>query len=216
MQLTLAQLMMCTGCTLLRAQNWLTSINAALAAYEINTPHRVCAFLAQVAQESGRLVYVREMWGPNQVVAQRTYERDRTQPWGPQLVRGDRNFKAFTLGNSEVGDGFRFRGRGLIQTTGRSNYRQTRDRLRQRISTPVVPNFEAFPEMLEAPRWAAMSAADFWDSRDLNALADMLGRDTTTDRKVFEMITRKINGGLTHLDERLSFWAQGKRAFDLA
>ena len=83
------------------------------------------------------------------------------------------------LGNTIKGDGFRYRGRGLLQTTGRANYRS--------LSRRLGVDFEAKPELLAEYKWAALSAADYWDSRKLNALAD-LGD--------FERITRKINGGL--------------------
>lgn len=101
------------------------------------------------------------------------------------------------LGNSPEadGDGQRYRGRGLIQITGRSNYLQCSralfgdERLLQQ------------PELLELPQWAAESAAWFWERNGLNELADV---------DEFNSITRRINGGLNGLQERLLLWKQAK------
>lgn len=180
-----AQLSTCCGCALPRASNWLGVLTDAMQAYEIVTPARQAAFLAQVAHESGRLQYVRELWGPT--AAQKGYEG-----------RAD-------LGNVKPGDGFRYRGRGLIQTTGRANHARVTQRLRARF--PDCPDFEATPEALEAPKWAAMSAADFWDDKGLNEMADV---------GEFMRITRRINGGLNGYAERLSLWEGAKRALRVA
>ncbi|KPA87689.1 putative chitinase, partial [Pseudomonas asplenii] len=104
---------------------------------------------------------------------------------------------AARLGNTPAadGDGQRYRGRGLIQITGRSNYRQCSvalfgdERLLQQ------------PELLEQPQWAAESAAWFWQQQGLNELAD-------ADQ--FNSITRRINGGLNGLEDRLQIWARAR------
>lgn len=173
-----------TGCTDALAAKWLTPLAYASARYNINTKPRLAAFLAQIGHETARLVYVREIWGPTP--AQRRYEG-----------RAD-------LGNVEPGDGKRFMGRGLIQITGRANYRALTKVLRAVMRE--VPNFEADPLPLEEPRWAALSAAWYWDSRDLNALAD----DGTEES--FVKITRRINGGLNGYADRKALWEAGKKA----
>ncbi|MGG6461416.1 glycoside hydrolase family 19 protein [Solilutibacter silvestris] len=147
--------------------------------YQITTAARAAAFLAQVFHESIRLQYARELWGPTP--AQQRYE-GRTD-----------------LGNKQPGDGFRFRGRGLIQITGRANYADMRDFLRQSI--PDVPDFEAHPELLELPQWAAYSAAAFWARHGLNAVAD------SGD---FNAVTRVINGGYNGMVDRQQLWAKAK------
>lgn len=171
MHLTHEQLRAGTGCTRERAEAWLPLIQQACEIFGINTPQRIAAFLAQIGHESGRLAYVREIWGPTP--AQARYEG-----------RAD-------LGNTQPGDGKRYMGRGLIQTTGRANYRATRDGLAQYL--PHVPDFEAVPALLERADMAAMSAAWFWHSRGLNALADVGD---------FLKITRRINGGTNGLADR--------------
>lgn len=175
--LTAQQLQAATGCTPERAALWLLHIVRACQLYDINTPRRLAAFLAQISHESGRLRYVREIWGPTP--AQARYEG-----------RAD-------LGNSQPGDGKRFLGRGLIQITGRFNYRALTPALR--LVSGTCPDFERQPEALEKPEWAALSAAWYWHSRNLSLLADA-GQ--------FELITRRINGGLNGQADRVAlYWA---------
>lgn len=171
------------GITAERADYWDDFLNEAMSLYGINTKARIAAFLAQVGHESGRLRYVQEIWGPTPT--QRRYEGRRD------------------LGNVYPGDGSRFRGHGLIQVTGRANHRRATQRLRARFPTLGVPDFEAEPTKLTLPRWAALSAADFWDSIGGNSLADA-GK--------FETLTRKINGGLNGYKDRLNLLASMRKA----
>lgn len=157
----------------------------AMDTFEINTPARQAAFLAQVGHESGGFKFIHEIWGPT--AAQGRYE-----------VRG-----AGDLGNVKPGDGYRFRGRGWIQLTGRENYRRAYQRLKPRFAD--CPDFEAEPDEVATPRWAAMTAADFWQSNGCNQLADE-GR--------FERITRTINGGLNGYADRLAKWETAKQVFE--
>jgi putative chitinase len=176
-----------TGCTPELAQRYAEPLSAACAFYGIDTPQRLAAFLAQIGHESGGLRWTTELWGPTP--AQQRYEGRRD------------------LGNTQPGDGERFKGRGLIQTTGRFNHARVRDRLRERF--PDVPDFEAEPERLAEPQWACLSAADYWDMRGLNALADA-GR--------FIAIGRAINRGNAESKypangeaDRLARWERVKR-----
>ena len=89
----------------------------------------------------------------------------------------------------------------MVQITGRANYVSCRNGLRDFVAD--VPDFEAFPEKLELPKWAAHSAAWFWSSRGLNALADKMA---------FTLITRRINGGLTGIKDRRELWEFSKAA----
>ena len=179
--MTPQQLQAASGCSEANAQLYAPALAEACAAYEINTPARLAAFVAQVGHESGSLRYATEIWGPTP--AQSRYEG-----------RAD-------LGNTQPGDGIRFRGRGLIQTTGRYNYRAVRDRLRARY--PEAPDFEKEPSRLAEPKWAAWSAADYWAWRGCNELAD---------KGAFEAITRRINGGLNGYADRLARWERAKGA----
>ncbi|MFL6609297.1 MAG: glycoside hydrolase family 19 protein [Pseudomonas sp.] len=104
---------------------------------------------------------------------------------------------AMRLGNSPQadGDGQKYRGRGLIQITGHDNY------LRCSLGLFGDERLLALPELLEQPQWAAESAAWFWEQNGLNELAD---------RDQFSNITRRINGGLNGLQDRLQLWARAR------
>lgn len=145
------------------------ALNTAMNSYGIVGTARVAAFIAQIGHESGQLRYVREIWGPT--AQQAGYEG-----------RAD-------LGNTLKGDGPRYRGRGLIQITGRANYAACG----QALGLDLIST----PELLELPQHAAMSAAWFWSTKGLNTLADQGG---------FAKITRRINGGLTGQADRQSLY----------
>ncbi len=147
-----------------RCEKWCQHLVAAMRKYEINTPQRAAHFLAQIAHESGRFAYVRELWGPTP--AQARYEG-----------RVD-------LGNTQQGDGFRFRGRGLIQITGRANYRECATAL----GVPLILH----PEALERPDIAATASAWWWADNGLNSLADAGNVDHVSDRINRGRITAKV------------------------
>jgi putative chitinase len=168
-------------------------LQEACGQYEIQTPCRLSAFLGQLAEESGQLRFVRELWGPTP--QQMRYERVFDAPW----ARDDpQNRVAFSLGNNEAGDGFKYLGRGLIQITGRYNYGETSAALLGDRQTLL-----ANPEQLEQPRLACLSAARFWKTRGCNELADAGD---------YERITRRINGGLTHYDRRVFYRGKAEEA----
>lgn len=144
-------------------------LNTAMSKYGIVNRLRISAFIAQVGHESGQLRYVREIWGPT--AQQAGYEG-----------RAD-------LGNTVRGDGSKYRGRGLIQITGRANYLACGEAL----GLDLINR----PELLELPQHAAMSAAWFWSTRGLNTLSDQGN---------FAKITRRINGGLTGQDYRQALY----------
>lgn len=169
----------CTGSGATRAAAWLSPITAAMDIYQINTPARQAAFLAQIGHESGGMNWTHELWGPTS--AQKAYE-----PPSP---------KATTLGNTQLGDGFRFRGRGLIQITGRANY----DAVGRALCLDCTNN----PDLLILPEWASESAAWWWQQHGLNELADAGN---------FEKITHVINGGLNGYDDRIRRWNIAKQA----
>lgn len=149
-------------------------LSKAMDEYEINKPRRIAAFLAQLAHESGSLKYVEE------IASGEAYEGRKD------------------LGNIEPGDGKRFKGRGLIQITGRANYAA--------LSKELNYDFIKHPEDLEKPGAASYSAAWFWWSRHLNTLADI---------DAFEKITRLINGGLNGIDDRKKHYARAKKVLDI-
>jgi len=147
--------------------------------YQINTPRRQAAFLAQIAHESGRFYYTEEI---------------------ASGAKYDTGQLAIRLGNTPQadGDGQRYKGRGLIQLTGRSNYEQ--------ISKATGIDFVSSPELLKEPQYAVLSACWFWDSRRLNTLADV---------NDFAGITKKINGGYNGLADRQSYYDKFCKAFKI-
>jgi putative chitinase len=171
--MTLDELCAATGAHSSDAAKLLPYLDAAFAEFEINTVVRQAAFLAQIGHESGGLHWLREIWGPTPT--QERYEG-----------RAD-------LGNTESGDGSRYRGRGYIQLTGRANY--------ARAGAALALDLVDQPQLLEAPQTAIRTAAWFWKEHGLNELAD---------NDEFEKITRKINGGLNGYTQRCALWESAK------
>lgn len=177
--MTPQELARATGARIDRAIENLPWLEIAMDTYDINTQPRRAAFLAQIGHESGGLHWITELWGPTP--AQIGYEGRKD------------------LGNVQIGDGYRYRGRGWIQLTGRDNYRAATSRLRERF--PECPDFEASPDLVATARWAAMTAGDYWHRRRLNTFAD------SGD---FETLTRRVNGALNGYDDRLARWEIAK------
>lgn len=156
----------------------LVSLNQYGEQFGLDKPHREAQYLAQVLHESGRFRYDKEVWGPTP--AQKRYD-----------TRAD-------LGNTPVvdGDGFLFRGRAGIQITGKANYAAFRDWCRKNISA-TAPDFAAEPDKVLANPWEGLAPIWYWAVHDLNRYAD---------KNDIEMITRRVNGGLNGLDDRLALY----------
>lgn len=154
-------------------------LNEHMPAFGINTPVRVAAFIAQVMHESAEFRYVREL-GSNAYLAK--YDIGRL---------------AKRLGNTPEadGDGQKFRGRGLIQITGRANY--------WAVTNAFGADFISQPELLEKPEFAVSTACWWWAKHHCNELADT---------GEFYQITRIINGGLNGLEDRLAYFSRARRA----
>lgn len=163
-----------------KAATWAGPLTAAAELADLSTDKRLEHFLAQTMHETGGLTWLEELWGPTP--AQERYEG-----------RED-------LGNSEPGDGKRFKGRGLLHLTGRYNYR----RYAADVGAPIVMEQ---PELLAQPPHAALSAAWFWDRRGINTFAD---------RDDLEAVTRAVNGGLTHLEHRRAWLERARLALATA
>lgn len=153
-----------------RADVFARPISIAMERFKIDTPKRQSAFIAQIAHESGQLRYVREL------ASGAAYEGRRD------------------LGNVQSGDGMKFKGRGLIQITGRANY--------VKCGFALELDLEANPELLEIPDNACLSSAWFWYNNDLNKYAD------SDD---FVGLTKRINGGINGLEDRQHFWKLAKQ-----
>jgi putative chitinase len=167
---TLVQLVAIMPLARARAAAFLAPLNAAMLEFGITTPARQASFLSQVGHESGQLRYVRE------------------------LASGQAYEGRVDLGNTQRGDGVRFRGRGLLQVTGRANYAA--------CGKALGLDLLAQPEMLEQTVNACRSAGWFWQTRGLNALADAGDQ---------ERVTRRINGGVNGLAERLALYRAARK-----
>ncbi len=194
---------------LARADEWLAALNTAMDRFEISTPRRAAAFLAQVAHESGEFKTLVENLNYSVKGLMATWPNrfptlESAQPYERQPERLANYVYAKRLGNGDVatGDGWRFRGRGLLQTTGRGNY--------QACGTAIALALIDQPELLETPPAAALAAAQFWQSRGLNHLADDENDDN--DDEDFIAITKAINGGTLGLKSRQQYWARAKAA----
>lgn len=152
-----------------RINTFLSPLNAAMDEFQISTSARQAAFLAQLAHESGQLLYTREL------ASGAAYEGRKD------------------LGNTQPGDGIRFKGRGLVQITGRANYKACGDAL----GYDLIAN----PQFLESAVLACRSAAWFWRSHGLNELAD------AGDQRA---LCKRINGGLNGLADRLAFFEKAQ------
>lgn len=204
MLLTPEKLAAAVGCTLRDARAWSEPLSNACRLYEITTPARLSAFLAQIGHESMGLARVVENLGYSAGGLLKTWPTRFDQRTADELARKPEAIANFVyggrLGNKEPGDGWRYRGRGLVMVTGRANYEAVTELLMEHL--PTVPDFVINPEQLELPEWAAMSAAAYWSDRDLNTLAD-LGQ--------FSTITRRINGGTIGAADRNARYAQARK-----
>ena len=178
------------------ADRYIDGFNTLLDRYGIDTPLRVAHFLAQILHESGLLRHVEENLNYS--------ARGLRQVFG-KYFRSDAEANAFARrpekianrvyanrignGNEGSGDGYRFRGRGLIQLTGRENYRKFGDWL----GIDVISN----PERV-ATDYAVHSAVFFWSTRKRNGLS----LNTYADRDSLIDLTRAINGGTNGLEDR--------------
>jgi putative chitinase len=175
----------------------LSQIPQVMEKFQINTPLRLCHFLAQCAHESGNFKAVNENLNYGPVALLKTFPKYFPEGFGiDEYARKPEKIANLVYGNrmgngpETSGDGYRYRGRGYIQLTGKTNY-QAFDKF---VDEDVTTN----PDLV-ATKYPLLSAAWFWNSRTLNSLADR----GSTDMDV-TAITRKVNGGTHGLDDRLA------------
>jgi putative chitinase len=199
--LTVDFLMAATGATQANAQRFLPHLQETCERYDITTPNRIAGFLSQIGHESGGLARLQEslnysvdallsLFGRHRIseADARLYGRAQGRPANQEMLANilyGGQFGRTNLGNTEPGDGWRFRGRGLKQLTGRSNYR--------RCGEAIGEDLIGDPDRLLQPALAARSAGWFWNSRGLNAVAD---------RGDVAAMTKLVNGGDIGLAQR--------------
>lgn len=180
---------------------WLKPLNDAFEKFQINTPRRQAAFLGQCMVESGKFTHLTENLNYSaqrimQVFPAKFKGVDPT-PYAMNPEKFANRVYAGIIGNGDEasGDGYKFRGRGVIQLTGRANYRD--------CGKGIGVDLEANPDYVSTPEGAIMSAAFYFKNRGLNELADTWNLDE---------VTRKVNSAKLGLAERKTYSEQALKA----
>lgn len=171
---------------------WFEPLQETFEKYQINTAKRQACFIGQCMHESGGFKFLRENLNYSAKALMATWpsrfpDADTAEKYARQPEMIANKVYSGRMGNTEDGDGAKYIGRGLIQLTGKDNYKAFGDA----IGEDLVAN----PQLVEEPRYAALSAGWFFNKRNLNALADVM--DITT-------MTIRINGGKIGIDDRIA------------
>lgn len=193
-------------------ERYAKALSLAMTRYNINNKNRICSFLAQLGHESGQLSAVVENLNYSAKALRSVFGKYfKTDAEAQQYARKPEEIANVVYanrlgnGNSASGDGWRYRGRGLIQLTGKANYEKATNEM---YALPMGVDFVNEPDLLATPDYATQSAAWFWETNGLNALADQLGG--ANDTEIFKAITKRINGGYNGLDDRLAIYERAK------
>ncbi len=179
------------------AISWYDALNTAAAAYNINTTKRAAAWLGQLMAESGKFQLLEESLNYSakrllEVFPTRfTSTQAKQYAQKPQAIANRVYSNRMGNGDEASGDGWKYRGRGLIQLTGKNNYAAA--------SQALNHDFINDPNALLEPDWAALSAAWFWNTHGCNELAD---------KSDYTGVTKTINGGTHGLDTRIVYTKQ--------
>jgi putative chitinase len=183
--------------------HWYEALCTILPDYEIDTPQRVAAFLAQCAHESGEFKFLKENLNYRAVTLRKVFPKyfpndDIANQYAgkPEMIANRVYGGRMGNGPEESGDGYRYCGRGLIQLTGKQNY----SKFAESIDTPV----EELPEFLATFEGAIQSACWFWETNNLNQYAD--SSDILT-------MTKRINGGTIGLEDRTKHYEHALHVF---
>jgi len=182
---------------------WYDALYQILPEYNINTPQRVAAFIAQCAHESGNFRFLQENLNYKAESLNKTFKKyfptlESAQPYAknPQKIANKVYSNRMGNGDEASGDGFRYLGRGLIQLTGKNNYTI----FAASIDTPL----EEIPEYLQTFEGAVQSACWFWEQNNLNRFAD--SGDIVT-------MSKRINGGTIGMEDRLMIFEKCLKLF---
>ena len=186
-------------------QAWTTALNEVLPTYKIDTPERIASFLAQCGHESAGFTVLQENLnysadGLNKIFKKYFPTLDSAQPYArkPEMIANRVYGGRMGNGDEASGEGYKFRGRGPIQLTGKDNYAACSDFLFQ--DDTLLQN----PDMLLDPEYALHSACWFWWKNDLNNYAD--SADLVT-------MTKRINGGTIGLEDRIKHYNHAMEIF---
>lgn len=185
------------------------ALDKAMQECGIDTAERARAFLAQIGHESAQLNRVEENLKYSAQALRKvfpkcfpTQQEAVMYAYHPEQIANRVYADRIGNGNEKSGDGWKFRGRGLIQITGRDNYVS--------MSALMGKDLTVWPDALLMPLYACRSAALWWKAKGLNTLADKLSG--SGERKTFETITKRINGGLNGIDDRWEIYLRAKSA----
>jgi len=171
---------------------WFEPLVETFEKYEINTPKRQACFIGQCMHESGGFKFLKENLNYSAKALMATWpsrfpDADIAEKFARQPEMIANKVYSGRMGNTEDGDGAKYIGRGLIQLTGKDNYKA----FGEAIGEDLVAN----PQLVEQPRYAALSAGWFWNKRGLNALADAMDIET---------MSKRINGGTIGMADRIA------------
>jgi len=171
---------------------WFEPLQETFEKYQINTPKRQACFIGQCMHESGGFKFLRENLNYSAKALMATWpsrfpDADIAEKYARQPEMIANKVYGGRMGNTEDGDGAKFIGRGLIQLTGKDNYMA----FGEAIGEDLVAN----PQLVEQPRYAALSAGWFFNKRNLNALADVMDIET---------MSKRINGGNIGMADRIA------------
>lgn len=172
---------------------WIDPLNSAMETVSITTPARESAFLAQAAHESNEFTQLEESlnYGGEALVRvfDKYFDEDNVGPYirNPRAIANRVYANRMGNGDTNSGDGWRYRGRGIFQITGRDNYRTCSIAI---CNEPMALLDD--PDMLTDPDYACISAAWYWSSRDLNKLADAGNFDGISDLINLGHVTTRV------------------------
>ena len=176
---------------------WHTALSGILPDYEINTPERIAAFIAQCAHESAGFKAIKENLNYKATSLLKVFpkyfktaEQAERYAHNPEMIANLVYANRMGNGAEASGDGFRYCGRGLIQLTGHDNY--------QAFADSIDCDIDTLPEYLATFEGAVQSAAWFWETNNLNQLAD---------QQDIVALTKRINGGTIGLEDRKKHYA---------
>jgi putative chitinase len=171
---------------------WFEPLQETFEKYQINTPKRQACFIGQCMHESGGFKFLKENLNYSAKALMATWpsrfpDMDTAEKYERQPEKIANKVYSGRMGNTEDGDGAKYIGRGLIQLTGKDNYKA--------FGEAIGEDLVSTPQLVEEPRYAALSAGWFWNKRGLNALADVMDIET---------MSKRINGGTIGMADRIA------------
>jgi len=169
---------------------WLAPLEETFEKYDISTPQRQACFIGQCMHESGGFKVTKENLNYSAAGLMKTWpsrfpDMDTAEKYEHNSVKIASKVYAGRMGNTTSEEAGAYIGRGLIQLTGKDNYKSASDALGEDLL--------ANPQLIEEPRYATLTAGWYWNKKGLNQLAD---------NQDYETMTKRINGGLIGLDDR--------------